>query len=1424
MVHFPCVLLVDANARVGDTTCSHIGDFANESGCEKSEPFTSFLRAQDIWLPCTFDCHQGPSGTWRHHAGHWTRNDYVGLPASWQVQQCTSWTATDIDLTLQHEDHRVALVKFSMPICQKFHDRTPPPFKRSAVTADLKELRWSPIATPGMDVHSHALWIQSQIVDRLPAHPRHGPVQQKKHLSDSTWQLILRKREWRTALFELTKLQRTTMLQACFAGWRSTHTSMSHLEADWHPYARLLSDQDRLIAQALAQFRQFGRLVVSATRADDIDFFHSVFREGCDFLQPHQSRDLWRIIKKALPKHQQRRRTVDPLRLANLEDQWNPHFEALEAGCSVNFPDLLQCIARPSPTSTATLSTPLPHWTDLPTLFELEDVLRNNKHGKATGNDPLSSGLYHNHPAELAEHAFPLMVKMWIWGEEPLQFKGGPLALIPKRLQPTLAKHFRGILLLPTLAKGFHALLRKRIIDILQPIRSPGQLGGFSQQEVLFGSQALRILGRVATAHHLSVGILFVDLSTAFHCLIREMVVGIQDDQRLAQVITMLRQQGHPCDHLRLGKSLPGLLLELDAPPYLIKLLQDVHASTWMSIGTHNVILTHKGTRPGSPIADAIFHFIMFDVSRHISRFLDDHGHSRLIAERLHFDIESIIWSDDLAIPIVTEHCEQLVPALLRLLDHVRALFLDRGFQLNLTKGKTGVVATFSGPSAASQRKLYQLLPQPGVHHQFVDQQDCFVHFMPAYRHLGTLYTSDQKLDAEIAARIGSAASAFAQVSRRLLTNRHLPQELRLQLFKSLILSKLYFSMGSWHTPTGSQFARLRRFVANALRRILRSPISKRESASHVLAAAGVLDPRVQLAIDRLLYAQRLFHHGPAFLQLMVHAEHSQLDQSWLAGLRHDLRWLYGVEATPDEMLCSPDHTALIDYWQQSPTLWKRRLHRAGKRHIFQETMMLEVQDWHAKIYTTLRTHHFTFQPDPAALHLQECHYPCPDCPRTFTTPQGVHVHRRKVHGVFSLEHHLLDSATCPACLRYFWSTQRLQQHLAYIPRAGTPNPCFALLRQRGYSVSYSAETLPSAMRGQSRLDSLTVQGPIYCGPTADQRELIRLRQVRSQLQQEYDNFEVPDDYLSRGDRLGHILTCVTQDWYASFCEHGHDPAAVPALQDIWIDVLCGLPTIFESWVARTFLAWGQHLLPDLIESLLDGDAERYIDEAFGDLAGDLHESRLTARITQLDYRIAALCAPTPDPGPHRPVRLQQRSGKPRSLPLQVVPRLFADQTTWHSDLEQVRWQDLPADPAVPRIEGLTPRPTFLIVHLFSGRRRSTDLHSHLAAWAQQRNVSLTILSLDTAVAPTLGNLDPRGVTWGHLQTLYEQGLVAATISGHPCETFSAARWHQPPDELRHKRWPRPLRTTARFFGLDHRTMKELFQTRLGTVFFLQTA
>ena len=144
-------------------------------------------------------------------------------------------------------------------------------------------------------------------------------------------------------------------------------------------------------------------------------------------------------------------------------------------------------------------------------------------------------------------------------------------------------------------------------------------------------------------------------------------------------------------------------------------------------------------------------------------------------------------------------------------------------------------------------------------------------------------------------------------------------------------------------------------------------------------------------------------------------------------------------------------------------------------------------------------------------------------------------------------------------------------------------------------------------------------------------------------------------------------------------------------------------------------------------------------------------------------------------------------------------------------------------DPYTPYIPGLAPRPSFLVVHLFSGRRREHDIHSWLDDWAVRHNIALTVLSLDTAIFPVLGNLDSRSESWARLQDLYLQGYVSATLSGHPCETFSSARWTQPPPELQHQRWPRPLRTALKLFGLDHRTLRELRQTSAGTAFFLQT-
>jgi ribonuclease HI len=182
---WPILLLADANAKVGADACSCIGTIGAEEGTDKATPFTSFIRAHQIWLPSTFHCHEGPTGTWRHPSGKWTRNDYVGLPCQWQITACRSWVADDIDVSLHHEDHKAALVSIEMPIVQTSQKRTAAVRKIVAEHADLQPLRATYIA-PSTDVHTHAAQLQDQVLDCLPRPQRLGPQQLKTTMSSTT--------------------------------------------------------------------------------------------------------------------------------------------------------------------------------------------------------------------------------------------------------------------------------------------------------------------------------------------------------------------------------------------------------------------------------------------------------------------------------------------------------------------------------------------------------------------------------------------------------------------------------------------------------------------------------------------------------------------------------------------------------------------------------------------------------------------------------------------------------------------------------------------------------------------------------------------------------------------------------------------------------------------------------------------------------------------------------------------------------------------------------------------------------------------------------------------------------------------------------------------------------------------------------------
>ena len=130
---------------------------------------------------------------------------------------------------------------------------------------------------------------------------------------------------------------------------------------------------------------------------------------------------------------------------------------------------------------------------------------------------------------------------------------------------------------------------------------------------------------------------------------------------------------------------------------------------------------------------------------------------------------------------------------------------------------------------------------------------------------------------------------------------------------------------------------------------------------------------------------------------------------------------------------------------------WKRILKGAWTICTAQEYMMTDLHELSATFFGVLKSAGAEFDPDSADVQepTREDSHHCP-CGRSFTTAQGLALHRVKAHRQFAPEHNFICGASCPHCLRFFWTSSRLQQHLAYIPRRGGGNACYQALLARG--------------------------------------------------------------------------------------------------------------------------------------------------------------------------------------------------------------------------------------------------------------------------------------------------------------------------------------------------------------------------------------
>eukprot|EP00435_Cladocopium_sp_Y103_P065752 s466_g27.t1 len=1359
-------VLADANSRLGSVESVAVGSHHMDDENQKGGAFHEWLLEHRLALPQTFSsCHSGTGWTWTHPAGQRARLDYIACPQELVPHHVSTWIEPGVDLALHRPDHECVCAQVTL----SFYAQKASPSVSTSVPFAPADVRWA------TDVHTHAAALQARLRGLQKTQIR----KRKPHLTDETMKLILAKKFHRKRLHAIHHSRRQAILRQLFQAWRDDQPCLDRFQpwlqacdrhAAWHEY----------VAADLAP------RVIRAVRQDDRDFYEALaITAGRD--SSRGSRQLWSAIRSALPKWRQKQRSNLRCVGPTIADKF-AHYNDLEAGEGIDYDHLLvQCVhAQQRAAQDAPLCLAL---CDLPTRSQLESMLARLKPNKAPGLDAVTPSTLREQGASISEDLVNLFMKIWLTGAEPLQFKGGLLHTIGKKQKSNLLKDMRGIALLDGLGKLSHAVLRSQMLPALQEARAPLQLGGFPHQSTLFATQYLRAFTCLADSKHLSSAVLFLDVKSAFHSLIRELVFD-QMKPMPPRLRDVLIAQGCDPDGVQ-GRA--DLFCGNDGVPLATsRLLSDAHQHTWYTVAASDEVQwTHRGSRPGSPLADAAYNSMMIEFIHELQMIVHRHPVLQAAGVQLGVQPHIVAWVDDVAIPLVSGHANQLTSVVAWVLEEVIRLGHTFGLTINLKPTKTEAVVAFRGADAVVCRQECFQERQGRICTS--DAQHC-LQCVSGYEHLGTIYTPDAAVAREVSHRINKATQAYHQIRKPILHNSHLERGTRLRLLEGLLFPILLHGAGNWPLLSQQQLTRLQGVTMKWIRSVIgNGPWTPDMDPDHVLLMKWNLPTlALRLAKMRLLYAFHLVTDGPGLVVELVTATH-QHSKSWFPALRHALTWLQRMDPAVfpwDPVRVDPE---MIIAWlherrQDGPRLVRRLYHRA----LHQGRVVGQVVTMHERLHRCLRVGGAFFNKEAEPRPHVSADYECRLCARQFASWQRLQVHQWLAHEVISEERSFMTSTVCEACHTCYRTAQRLQQHLRYSRRhrAG----CYERLTWR---CAPHAAGVPIDDVDVAHKFHRCPAVPVPFVATHDECMIDSRCEADRLLQRHWELAGLPlqHDLQIASDMIPALDAVVRQ---ASSSEPAVIEEILFKLTGIVDDIDAVPMQAFQGeW---TFCLW---ILDEVRCSRfcnLSSDLFQQLDGALQQLVRASPVGRLLSWQRRMDAaHQPALCDPHPDaegglPGVLEPIL------DPCQIQGQVLSKMFDEQVV------------CPPSKGIPvcLIDGT---PTLLILHLYSGRRRVGDCHW----WLQHIGAHLfpyypiKLISVDTAIDPVDGNLAADDNIFLIL-TMARKGAFAAVLTGPPCETWSAARGL----ELDTLFGPRILRSAAQPWCLPDRSARELRQCSMG--------
>ena len=1421
--HLPLIVLGDMNAKLGSNTSDAVGSHCPETENRTGRMLHAFMLEADMWAPSTFShIHQGTSSTWTSSDGDAHRIDFVLLPSRWKAFEIRSFVQLDVDLCIAKQDHDVAAVEIRMQAMPSKAHRLKQHRIDTRLCADpiarqgfLEYISDPPLIpwTLGVGEHAEVLteWIQCGAEKFFkPA----KPLPRQRYMSQNTWNLVQLRKQLRQLAYQAESHAQLITVKMCFVHWRSSKAvgssslvstfSLRHDE-DFSILKSLRTMCLRHLAWNLHMRQQLHSMARHASKQDRIDCAQSTVDAFFKAAQGHNSRELFRALKPLLGQsHRQASRQFRPLPAVRLKDdslapdhdtaskRWQEHFADPEQGIPVTV-DQLQLLAK--------LQAPRFLREDLsfdlnsvPNLEAIESYIHKSRAGKCPGIDGIPSEIFKIHPALMSQIFWPLLAKCALRCTEPLRWRGGEIIPLAKTPHPgPNPEQYRSIILADFASKLCHGLLRSRLLPSIESYRLNMQAGGIPG----LGTDAMQLFVqsfvKVAHQRHQSCGLLFVDIRQAFYKACRPLLLYRHVSNETLAVL--FKSNGWSPDflhsfHQRLAE--PPALEQARVSKHHQAQIASMLSATWFQVKGQPSTLTStaSGTRPGDSIADLLYAFLMTRFLECLRQeFMQAKLHTQLPVKWIPAgvlqpgdmpaqDLIQASWVDDLVLLLKQDDPLQLVAQTRQAISITQDVAASFALQLNFSRDKTSVLLSLKGPK--SRQVWSHILAADPINP--VIQFECaslpspgHLAIVPDYMYLGQLQTAKSHPADEINKRFQDTKVASRLLQRNVFRSPKMPFGTKLQLFKSLVLSRLTFGAGSWqamHIHTAKKwFCQMINNYCSVAPNVKRGP---GVSNLDIIAHAHMPHPMLVLAQMRFSLFDRIMQRDLA--ELLAILQDQDDDSSWFQLIVQDLNQL--------EMQCSSHPVFDVNQQQEPQPLAQytlehpRALTKCGKwavrtylhylvlwRDFRQFQQQFEAEATAFGISWHMLTHH----PEVPTT------FECSKCSASFHTYKALCTHTFKKHADVNIAQRFCSSNTCRACLRVYSGRVQLVHHLKYL-RTG----CLAKLvtltepldddQLQEVLAEHRQADRQNTKKGRKQSHRIPVTqaaGPLRPWPWQ--------KQIPVPPPDREHSVPPPDELDSWSQQ---VMTALDQ--------HQADDV---------LNVLQQQPysTALEHHVHRTFQNQPSHdeasklqphlALQDAI-AMWKGNSEDSLPSSLG----RTHEVRLS--LQQVRLRV------------QRPV--------PADLPLEFRRRLHVSQlwlessVAWQLQQQIVRERNkqyrFPAPQSVP----VSSQPIFLYV--FSGRRREGDYEFHMTRFLQQENIECRVLQLDLAISEEHNVRRPALVD--KLLGWFSQGYIGGLLVAPPCETWTEARF-LPTAEGRD---PRPLRSNQFPLALEQLTGRELEQ------------